>query len=794
VVKKQNMSDELNIKQVVEQVIEEKGKASNKAIPILQAIQKTFNYLPVEALKIVSEQTNISASQLSGISTFYSQFRHQPVGKHMVKVCIGTACHVKGATQVYDALKRSLKLEDKQETDADGIFTLEKVACLGCCSLAPVVQIDDVTYGHVTTESASEILDDFLIAKSDGKKPILGTPVKELKQQGEIRIGLGSCCVASGSKDVKEALEYALADNKINVDVKHVGCVGVCNQVPMLEVHQPDKEPMIYTKIKPDEVSKILKHHFKSGGLVNRIKSSAYNAFEGHVVMDLPQSIQRYNSTKKETPIGEFLDGQINIATEFRGELKPASLVDYKKHGGFEALIKCIKEYTPKQIIVEVLNSGLQGRGGGGFPTGEKWQMVHDNHANEKYIICNGDEGDPGAFMDRMLLESYPFRIIEGVLIAARAVGANNAIFYIRAEYPLAVTRIKEGIEICKKEGLLGDHIMGTDFSCNIEVFEGAGAFVCGEETALIASVEGKRGIPVLRPPYPAKKGLNNSPTLINNTETFSLIPWIIRHGSGEFNQIGTEQSKGTKVFALAGKINRGGLIEVPMGITIREIVEGIGGGIAGGKKFKAVQIGGPSGGCIPTSEMDTAIDFQSLKKVGAMMGSGGLIVLDETDCMVDIAKYFLSFTQAESCGRCTFCRVGTKKMLDILNKITSGKGEMADLDKLENLAHQTQKGSICGLGRTAPNPVLSTLTYFRDEYEAHIKGSCPSGKCLDLIEYHINDKCIGCTKCAQRCPVEAIAEQPYEVHVVDNELCIKCDICKQVCPVDAVEVKRIIK
>lgn len=783
------MSDDLNIQQVVQQVIDEKGKAANQAIPILQSIQKTFNYLPVEALKLVAENTDISASQLSGISTFYSQFRHQPVGKHMVKVCIGTACHVKGAPQVYDALKRSLKLEGQEETDADGVFTLEKVACLGCCSLAPVVQIDDVTYGHVTTESASEILEDFLTAKTQNKKPVLGSSVNELKQQGEIRIGLGSCCVASGSKDVREALEFALADNKINVDVKHVGCVGVCNQVPMLEVHQPDKEPMIYTKIKPDEVSKILKHHFVSGGILNRLKSGAFNVFEGHVVKDLPQSIQRYSSAKRETPIGKFLDGQINIATELRGELKPSSLTEYDAKGGFDALKKCLNDYTSMQIIDEIIASGLQGRGGGGFPTGVKWKMVHDNESEQKYIICNGDEGDPGAFMDRMLLESYPFRIIEGVLIAAKAVGASNALFYIRAEYPLAVSRIKEGLEICKQKGLVGNNILGTNFSCDIKVFEGAGAFVCGEETALIASVEGKRGIPILRPPYPAKKGLNNEPTLINNTETFSLIPWIIRHGSSEFNQIGTENSKGTKVFALAGKIKRGGLIEVPMGITVRQIVEGIGGGIAGGKKFKAVQIGGPSGGCIPASEMDTAIDFQSLKSVGAMMGSGGLIVLDETDCMVDIARYFLSFTQDESCGRCTFCRVGTKKMLDILDKITSGKGEMADLDKLEHLAKQTQKGSICGLGRTAPNPVLSTLKYFRDEYEAHIKGTCPTGKCQNLITYNINEKCIGCTKCAQRCPVDAIAEKPYELHVVDNELCIKCDICKQVCPVDAVEV-----
>jgi NADH:ubiquinone oxidoreductase subunit F (NADH-binding) len=405
-------------------------------------------------------------------------------------------------------------------------------------------------------------------------------------------------------------------------------------------------------------------------------------------------------------------------------------------------------------------------------------------------VICNGDEGDPGAFMDRMLLESYPFRVIEGLIIAAFAVGATKGIFYIRAEYPLAVKRIREAIKICEDAGLLGENILGSDFSFGVRLFEGAGAFVCGEETALIASVEGKRGLPQLRPPYPSEKGLWDKPTLINNTETLATIPWIIRKGGEAFGKIGTENSKGTKVFALAGKINRGGLIEVPMGITIRKIIEDIGGGIPDGKKFKAVQIGGPSGGCIPASMADTPIDFGSLAEVGAMMGSGGLIVLDETDCMVDIARYFLSFTQDQSCGRCTFCRIGTRRMLDILNKICSGKGKIEDLESLEKLAISVNKGSMCGLGKTAPNPVLSTLKYFRHEYEAHINGHCPTGKCKDLISYEITSDCIGCTKCAQRCPSGAIALKPYELHVVEMDKCIKCDICRQICPVDAVILK----
>jgi NADH:ubiquinone oxidoreductase subunit F (NADH-binding)/NAD-dependent dihydropyrimidine dehydrogenase PreA subunit len=461
--------------------------------------------------------------------------------------------------------------------------------------------------------------------------------------------------------------------------------------------------------------------------------------------------------------------------------IKPSDLEEYKSLGGFQGYEKALQS-TPEEIIRQIEYSGLKGRGGGGFPSFRKWKLVSEANSDEKYLICNGDEGDPGAFMDRMLLESYPYRIIEGMMIASYAVGASKAWLYIRAEYPLAVVRVREALEACQKAGM----ISGNN-QLKIEIFEGAGAFVCGEETALIASMEGKRGLPIPRPPYPAESGLHNKPTLINNTETFSLVPWIIKEGPEKFARIGTENSKGTKVFALAGKVNRGGLIEVPMGISIRKIVDDIGGGIADNKKLKAVQIGGPSGGCIPADMADIPIDFDSLKEVGAMMGSGGLIVLDEDDCMVDIAKYFLSFTQDQSCGRCTFCRIGTRKMLEILENISSGKGKLSDLDELESLAKSTIKGSICGLGKTAPNPVLSTLKYFREEYIAHINGECPTGKCKDLVDYYVEDHCIGCTKCAQSCPVDAIISTPYERHVINTDLCTKCDICKQGCPENAI-------
>ena len=774
---------------IIDKIIAEKGTTVDAVIPILQAIQDEFNYLPSEAMQHVCDNTKISLARIYGISTFYSQFRHKPVGKHIIKVCVGTACHVKGAMRVYDAFKRELNIDDIEDTDTDGVFTVDKVACLGCCTIAPVVQIDNTTFGHVEPSNVASILDEFL--NSDGNTQSDENTVSGINREieGEIRIGLGSCCVASGSSDVKYELEKSLKANKTNVDVKQVGCVGICNQVPLLEIHKNGESPYYYTKIKSDEVNEIIRRHFRSKNLLTRIKTELKGYVSNYVLNGRPVSTNKYSSESTDTPVAEFLDGQINIATEFRGEIKPDDLEEYQRLGGFTGLRKALTKLTPEEIITTIKDSGLRGRGGGGFNTGVKWQLVKGTVSDKKYVICNGDEGDPGAFMDRMLLESYPFRVIEGLIIAAYAVGANEGLFYIRAEYPLAVKRIKEALYYCRTANIICKNIMNSGFDFELNIFEGAGAFICGEETALIASVEGNRGMPSMRPPYPAESGLWKKPTLINNTETFSLVPWIIRKGSDAFSDIGTEKSKGTKVFALAGKINRGGLIEVPIGITIRDIVERIGGGIPNGKKFKAVQIGGPSGGCIPASLIDTPIDFESLSEAGAMMGSGGLVVLDEDDCMVDIARYFLAFTQDQSCGKCTFCRVGTTRMLEILDKISSGKGKIGDLEILEKLADSTKKGSLCGLGKTAPNPIISTLKYFRNEYLDHINGKCHTGKCTELIKYFIEDSCIGCTKCAQDCPTDAIKFDPYKVHIVDDQLCIKCDICRQVCPVNSVVV-----
>ncbi len=770
----------------IDRIVGKLGGSESSIIPVLQAIQDRYNFLPEEALRRVCEVSEITPASIVGVASFYSQFRFRPAGKHIVKVCVGTACHVKGAEQVHDALKRELDLSDTEDTDQRGQYTIEKVNCLGCCTLAPVVQIDDITYGHVTSGTVDKVLSDFGKQKDTrGKRRYRKASGEEI--EGEVRIGLGSCCVASGSGEIQEAVNDAVYRNEMNVKLKHVGCVGMCHRVPLVEVVPPEGETKLYTHVKAVDIEQILKTHFHTRNRWRQLTGRVSDLIEYLVDEGKTGDLERYSVDAREKHVSSFLGRQVPIATEFRGVISPSDIDEYRDRDGFGALRRCLDELSPEQVINEVFESGIRGRGGAGFKTGDKWNLVAGQKCSDKYVICNGDEGDPGAFMDRMLLESYPFRIIEGIILAGYAVGAENGIMYIRAEYPLAVKRVQEAIEMCYKHGYLGNNILDTHFNFDLHIYHGAGAFVCGEETALIASIEGKRGFPRMRPPYPADRGLWGKPTLVNNTETFAQLAYILRHGPGVFNTIGTENSRGTKVFALAGKVARGGLIEVPMGITIREIVEEIGGGVAGGRTFKAVQIGGPSGGCIPESMADTPVDFESLTEAGAMMGSGGMVVMDDTDCMVDIARYFLSFTQNESCGKCTFCRIGTKRMLEILEKITSGQGKMSDLDDLEQLAQWTRKGSLCGLGKTAPNPVFTTLRFFRDEFEAHIHGQCPTGSCKNLVRYVITDDCIGCTLCAQDCPADAIEFAPHQKHEIDQERCIRCDGCREICPEDAV-------
>jgi NADH-quinone oxidoreductase subunit F len=775
------------VKSAVEEVIASTGREKDKVIQILQEVQKKLNHIPSEALKYICELSDITPGQISGVSTFYSQFRHLPAGKHIIKICAGTACHVKGSQLISESFKRALKITDDRLTSPDNLFSLEEVACLGCCTLAPVVQIDGKTYGHVKPTQAEEIINDFLkvrVKKIDHLKE-----VHEKEPEAEVRIGLGSCCVAGGSKEILGRLLEIRDVYDLNIEIKPVGCVGVCNQTPLLEIITKKNNHSRYTNVRKEQVEEILLKHVKPGRLDKKIRFRIAEFADTFVSDDMVNSPVNLPGEQREKYLSSFLDRQVRLATDGSGIISPESIDEYMLLGGFKALRECLNMPDPEEITGIIRKSGLRGRGGAGFSTGRKWEIFSGNLSSEKFIVCNGDEGDPGAFMDRMLLESFPFRVIEGMLIAGIATDAHQGIFYIRAEYPLAVSRVRNAIKQCYEKGILGISVLNTLYSFDIRIFEGAGAFVCGEETALIASLEGKRGTPHLRPPYPAVRGFMGKPTLVNNVETLSLVQWIINNGADAFSSIGTEKSKGTKVFALAGKISKGGLIEVPMGITIREIVEKIGMGVTEGRTFKAVQIGGPSGGCIPAAMADTPIDYEELLKMGAMMGSGGLVVLDDTDCMVDVAKYFLTFTHKQSCGKCTFCRVGSKHMLDIVTRLSEGKADISELDKLENLCLDVKNGSLCGLGRSAPNPVITGLRYFRQEYEAHAKGYCPAKKCRELIKYEITDNCTGCTKCSQECPVNAISFKPFEKHEIDQQLCTKCDNCRVVCRDNAVEI-----
>ncbi len=785
-----NSDPAVDVIAVVDGVLESTGREKEKLIMILQEVQKKLNYLPSEALKHICRVTEITPGQISGVSTFYSQFRHHPAGKHTIRICAGTACHVKGSPLVTDAFKRVLKLDDKTSTSADNLFSIEEVACLGCCTLAPVVQIDEKTYGHVKPTEADDILKDFI--KNASKRSRQASDEQESEAATEVRIGIGSCCVAGGSKEILAEIFDVKEKYSLNVKLKPVGCVGVCNQTPLMEIVADGNVHSRYTNVKKREVEDILLRHIKPGSLRKKIKHRINDLVDTFLSDEKINSKANIPAEMREKYLNTFLQRQFHIATQHGGTLPPDSYEEYCKTGGFEALKSCLGFSDKSSIVQSIKESGLRGRGGAGFRTGLKWEIFAGNSGDHKYVVCNGDEGDPGAFMDRMILESFPYRVIEGMLIAALATGADEGIFYIRAEYPLAVTRVRGAIKHCYENNILGKNILGSNFSFEMSIFEGAGAFVCGEETALIASLEGKRGTPHLRPPYPAVKGFHDLPTLVNNVETLSLVPWIITNGAEAFSAIGTEKSKGTKVFALAGKVSKGGLIEVPMGITINQIVKDIGHGVAEGRTFKAVQIGGPSGGCIPASESHTPVDYEKLSEMGAMMGSGGMVVLDDSDCMVDMAKYFLTFTHKQSCGKCTFCRVGTKHMLDILTKLSEGKATLADIDYLEKLSNDVRNGSLCGLGKTAPNPVLTGLRYFREEYEEHTKGICRANKCQSLIKYFVTDKCTGCTKCSQDCPVKAIPFAPYERHLIDQAICTKCDNCRIVCPENAIEIVNI--
>ncbi len=591
--------------------------------------------------------------------------------------------------------------------------------------------------------------------------------------RSNVMVCAGTGCTSSGSDKIARAFEEEIKAVGLENEVRVVrtGCFGLCALGPVVVVYP---EGSFYSMVKEEHVKEIVDEHLLKGRPVTKYLYSETVAEDGTV------------KALEETP---FYNKQLRIALRNCGKIDPENIEEYIAFDGYRALGKALTEMTPESVIQTMLDSGLRGRGGAGFPTGLKWKFAAGNQADQKYVCCNADEGDPGAFMDRSILEGDPHVVIEAMAIAGYAIGASQGYIYVRAEYPIAVHRLQVAIAQAREYGMLGKDIFGTGFNFDLDVKLGAGAFVCGEETALMTSIEGRRGEPRPRPPFPAVKGLFGKPTILNNVETYANVPRIILNGADWFSAMGTEKSKGTKVFALGGKINNTGLVEIPMGTTLRTIVEEIGGGIPGGKQFKAAQTGGPSGGCIPASLIDTPIDYDNLIAIGSMMGSGGLIVMDEDTCMVDIAKFFLEFTVDESCGKCTPCRVGTKRLLELLDKITSGKGTMEDLDKITELAEFIKANSLCGLGQTAPNPVLSTMRYFRDEYVEHIQNKrCPAGVCKALLNYKIDPvKCKGCTLCARACPAGAISGTVRQPHVIDTGKCVKCGACMEKCKFGAI-------
>jgi len=591
-----------------------------------------------------------------------------------------------------------------------------------------------------------------------------------------IVVGLGTCGIAAGGQKVMDALKKEAAERELDVDFDITSCIGMCYAEPVVEISLPGAASVVYGGIYPDKVAQLLESHVIGKTPVKEL-----------AVIQIPGNATPYDGIDVMEKAA-YYEKQVRSVTSRLGRTNPENIADYIATGGYAGLEKALS-MEPQAIIDEIKKSGLRGRGGGGFPTGMKWQFVHNAVGEKKYIVCNADEGDPGAFMDRSVLEGDPHAVMEGMMIAAFAIGADEGVIYCRAEYPLAIKRLNLAIEVAEKMGIMGKNIMGSGFNFKMRIKAGAGAFVCGEETALLNSIEGKRGMPRVRPPFPANAGLWAKPTCLNNVETFANVPFIIRKGGDWYASMGTEKSKGSKVFCLTGKINNTGLAEVPMGITLREIVFNIAGGIQDGKAFKAVQSGGPSGGCLPTSQLDLPIDYDSLIGAGAMMGSGGLVVMDETTCMVDVARFFLNFTQLESCGKCTPCREGTKRLLEILTRICNGEGVIEDIATLERLGKVIKSSALCGLGQTAPNPVLTTLRYFRDEYEAHIIDKrCPAGCCTALASFSIlSDKCIGCTACVKACPAAAISGEGKKAHAIDRNKCIKCGACINKCKFNAI-------
>ena len=768
---------ERNAGAVVEEALRGRRADRSSLIGILQAVNEEYKYLPEEALRNVSRRLRVPLSDVYHVATFYNAFSLQPRGKHVIKICMGTACHVRGAPRILEEFARRLGVAPGETTE-DREFTLQTVNCLGACALGPVVVVDGHYFG-----ASPEIVADLIERARESKLAEAAAPVEVAApaggldlsriESGEVTISTcgGTGCQAYGCEAVGLAFEKELERLGIGdrVGLLKTGCHGFCEQGPIVVVRP---ENIFYRKVTAEDVPEIIRRTVIEGEAIERL---------------LYRDPKSEEAVVRENDI-EFYARQQRLIFGDNGHISPERIEDYLERGGYRALRKALN-MEPEAVIEEVTRAGLRGRGGGGFPTGRKWKTCREAHGEPKYVICNADEGDPGAYMDRSLLEGNPHRVLEGMVIGAYAIGSHEGYVYVRDEYPLAVTNITRAIEQARGRGFLGTSILGSEFDFDVEVVRGGGAFVCGESTALMASIEGRAGEPRAKYIHTVESGLHGRPSNLNNVETWANVPLIIGKGADWYGSIGTEGSKGTKIFSLVGKINNTGLVEVPMGMTLREIIFEIGGGIPNGKKFKAVQTGGPSGGCLPESLLDLPVDFDELAKAGSMMGSGGMIVMDEDSCMVDVAKYFLGFLSDESCGKCIPCREGIRRMHQILDRITRGEGLPSDIDLLEELSHTVADASLCALGGSAPNPVLSTLRYFRGEYEAHINEKrCPAGVCRELVTYEIDpDKCTGCGACLKKCPVGAISGQKKQPHEIDRSKCVKCGVCLDTCRFEAV-------
>ncbi len=772
---------------VVASLVTRIGGGRDALLPLLLALQDRHGYLPEAALLAIVEQTECTAAGLKGAATFYRGFRLLPSGRHRVEVCTGTACHAQGAPAITDALRHHLRLLPGEDTDVERVFTLREAACFGCCTMAPVVAVDGRFHGSVAPDDIASMVDG---ADAAGGLPGSDNVPERRAGASEVRVGLGSCCTAKGAGELLDALVRGAQRLALPVTVRAVGCVGMCSRTPFVEIVPASGEGTHYENVRPEAADALLARHFQGPGSWRRLVQGVDRSLGRWADPDgAPAPTGLPVST---SPATRFFAGQRPIATEHHGVLSPVDLSDYQARGGLVGWGRCRDGLAPDEVIEALESSGLRGRGGAGYPSATKWRAVRAAGLaaeTRPVVVVNGDEGDPGAFMDRMLLESYPLRVLEGALIAAYAVGADRVLVHVRGEYPLAVARCEAALEALRAAGLLAWGSEGE--ALDVRIVRGGGAFVCGEESALLSALAGARPTPRLRPPYPSERGLDGRPTLVNNVETLAMVPWILREGPAAFAALGTTTASGTKVLALAGKVRHGGLIEVPMGTSLRVVVEDLGGGALEGRTIKAVQVGGPSGGCIPAETLDTPIDYEALRTVGGTMGSGGIVVLDETVCMVDMARYFVAFSHDQSCGKCSVGRVGTLRLLEGLTALCEGRARPDELERLDVLAETLREGALCGLCRSAPNPYLSTRRYFPDEYDEHLAGRCTTTSCRDLVRYDIRDECTGCTICSQHCPTGAIEARPHRRHEVTQEACIRCRTCARICPFEAVEVTR---